>query len=85
MYVRNLHKLRGVRDWCVKYYMVDPLKFPNMINVANTDPSLRWGAETTKRDMLVHWSQINLAETISFQRDTNSFSSEEDMINSDWV
>ena len=41
MYVGNLHKLRGVREQCVKYDMVDPLKVPTMINVATTDPSFR--------------------------------------------
>ena len=73
MYVGNLHKLRGVRERCVKYDMVNPLKVPTMIYVATIDPSLQWGGETTKRDMLVHWSQINLADTIAFQRDKNSF------------
>ena len=38
------------------------------------------GGEMTKRDMLVHWYQINLAETIVFQRDTNFFASEEDIL-----
>ena len=35
--------------------------------------------------MLVHWSQINLAVTITFQCNTNSFALEEDMTSSDWV
>ena len=85
MYVGNLHKLSGVRERCVKYDMVDPLKFPTMIDVATTNPSFWWGGETTKRDMLVHWSQINMAETIAFQHDTSSFASEQDMTSSDWV
>ena len=38
MYVGNLLKLRKVREWCVKYNMVDALKFPNIIDVASTDP-----------------------------------------------
>ena len=79
MYLGNLHKLRGVRKRCVKYNMMDPLNVPAIIDVVTNDPSFRWGVETTKRDMLAHWSQINLSETIAFKRDTNSFASEEDM------
>ena len=56
-----------------------------MIDVATTNPSFWWGGETTKSDMLVHWSQINMAETIAFQRNTSSFASEQDMTSSDWV
>ena len=43
MYVGVLHKLKGVCEWCAKYDRVDPLKVPNMINVATTNTSLRWG------------------------------------------
>ena len=57
--------------------MMNQLKVPTMINVATTDPSLRWGGDTTKRYMLVHWYQINMAETIAFQRNTDSFVSKE--------
>ena len=39
IYMGNLHKLRGVRERCVKYDMLDPLKFLNMIDVATTYPS----------------------------------------------
>ena len=35
--------------------------------------------------MVVRWYHINLAETVAFHRDTNSFASEEDMTSSDWV
>ena len=35
--------------------------------------------------MLVHLSQINLEETISFQRDMNSFALDEDMTSRNWV
>ena len=65
--------------------MVDPLKFLTMINMATTNPSLLWGHETTNRDMSVHWYQINLEETIAFQRDTNLYASEEDTKISNWV
>ena len=65
--------------------MVDPLQVLTMIDVANTKPSLRWGGETTKRDMLVHWYQINLAKNIAFQCDKKYFLLEEDMMSSDWV
>ena len=41
------------------------------------------GGETTRRYMLVHWYQINLAETISLQRDVESFATEEDMTSID--
>ena len=73
MYVGNLQKLRGVRKRCVKYNMVVPLKVLTMIDVATTDPSFWWGGDTTKRDMLIHWYQINLGKTIAIQRDTKSF------------
>ena len=35
--------------------------------------------------MLVHWSQINMAENIAFQCDTNSFALERDTTSSNWV
>ena len=35
--------------------------------------------------MLVHWSQINMAENIVFQCDTNSFALERDTTSSNWV
>ena len=81
----NLHKLRGVHGRCIKYNIVDPLKVPTMVDEVTTDPSFRWGGKTTKRDMLVHWYQINLADTIKFKRDTKSFVLEEDMASSDLV
>ena len=43
MYVGNLHKSRGVRKRCVKFDMVDPLKFPTMIYVTTNNPSFQWG------------------------------------------
>ena len=43
------------------------------------------GGDTTKRDMLINWYHINLAETIVFQRDINFFASEEDRMISNWV
>ena len=46
---------------------------------------LMGGGETTKRDMFIHWSQNNLMETTSFQRDMNSFASEKYMTGSNWV
>ena len=76
MYVGSLHKLKGVRDRRVKYDMKDPLKIHLMVGGTTTDPTVRWGDATTKRDMLVHWSQINLGEVISFQSDTNLFVAE---------
>ena len=85
MYVGKLHKLKGVRDRCIKYGMKDPPKIPSMVNNITTDPALRWGDVTTKRYLLVHWSQINLGEVISFQRDTHLFVAEEDMTSSEWV
>ena len=85
MYVRNLNTLKVVRKGCLKYYMVDTLQVPTMIDMVPTNPSLRWGGETTKRDMLVHWYYINLAETIEFQSNKNSFASEEDMPSIDLV
>ena len=55
IYVGNLHKLKGVHDRCVKYNIKDPLKIPLMFNKTMTDPAVRWGDATTKRDLLVHW------------------------------
>ena len=39
----------------------------------------------TKREMLVHLSQINLEETISFQCNMNSFALDEEMTSRNWV
>ena len=76
MYVGKLQNLKGVRDRCVKYDMMDPLNIPLMVDGTTTDPVVIWGDETTKRDLLVHWYQINLWEVIAFQRDTNLFAAE---------
>ena len=40
MYAGNLHKLKGVRDRCVKYDMKDPLKIPLEIDETTTDPAV---------------------------------------------
>ena len=67
MYVGNLHKLKGVHIRCAKYYTKDPLNIPSMVYETTTDPAVQWGDATTKRDLLVHWSQINLGVVIFFQ------------------
>ena len=56
MYVGNLQKLRSVRDRATKYDMMDHLRIPVMIDSLTTEPADRWGDETTKRDVLTHWS-----------------------------
>ena len=71
MYVRNLQNLRSVRDRATKYDMMDPLKILVMIDSLTTEPADRWGDETTKRDILNHWSQVDVADIIAFQQDTN--------------
>ena len=81
----KIHKLKGVQNRCVKYDMKDTLKIPSMIDETTTYPEMRWGNATTKRDLLVRWSQINLGEVIAFQCDTHLFATEEDMASSDWV
>ena len=73
MYVGHLCKLKGVRDRCVKYNMKDPLKIISMVNETTPDPTVRWGYVTTKRELLVCLSHINLGEVIYFQCDTNVF------------
>ena len=65
--------------------MVDPFKIPVMVDSDTENPALWWGDETTKRDILVHWSQVYLTEVIAYQRDTNQYALEEDMTSSDWV
>ena len=85
LYVGNLEKLKGVKDCITKYDMMDPFKIPALVDIDTDDPELRWGDETTKRDMLVHWSQIELLEVKAYQLDTNRYASEEDMTSSDWV
>ena len=51
--------------------MVDPFKIPVMIDSETENPALRWGYETTKREILVYWSHVDLTEAIAYQRDTN--------------
>ena len=65
--------------------MKDPLKIPLMIDETTTNTAVRWRDVTTKRELLVHWYQINLWEVIAFQRDTNLFAAEEETTSSDWV
>ena len=81
----NLHNLKGVRDRCVKYDMKNSLKIPLMVDEKKNDTAVQWRDATTTRDLLVHWSQINLGEVIAFQFNTHLFAAEEDMTSSDWV
>ena len=65
--------------------MVDTFKILVMVDSDTENPALWWGGETTKRDILVHWSQVDLTEAITNHRDTNQYASEEDMTSIDWV
>ena len=85
MYVGNLQKLKVVKDQITKYYMVDPFKIPVMVTSDTENPALRWADETTKRDILVHWSQVYLTEVIAYQRETNQYASGEYTTSSNWV
>ena len=60
MYVGNLQKLKGVKNRITKYNMVDPFKILVMVDLDTQNLELWWGDETTKRDILVHWSQVDL-------------------------
>ena len=64
--------------------MVDPFNISFTVDSDTENPALRWGYETTKRDILVHWSQVDLTEVIAYQRDTNKYASEEYIKSSDW-
>ena len=50
----------------MKYDMVDPFKIPVMIDSETENPALWWEDETTKRDILVHWPQVDLTEAIEY-------------------
>ena len=69
----------------MKYDMVDPFKIPVMVDSDTENTAFRWGGETTKRDILVYWSQVDLTEVIAYQQETNQYASEEDTTSSDWV
>ena len=43
IYVGNLHKLKGLRDRCVKYDMKDPLKIHLMVDETTNDTAVQWG------------------------------------------
>ena len=75
MYVGNLQKLRSVRDRALTYDMMDPLRIPVMIDSLKTEPADLWGDETTKRDFLTHWSQVDVPDIIAFHQDTNRYAS----------
>ena len=60
MYVGNLQKLKGVKYWITKYNMVDPFKILVMVDSDTKNPELWWGDETTQRNILVHWSEVDL-------------------------
>ena len=66
IYVGNIQKLKGVRDRITKYNMVDPFKIPVMVDSDTEIPSLLWGDETTKMDILVHCSQVDLTEAFAY-------------------
>ena len=85
MYVGNLQKLKGVKDRITKYDMEDIFKILVMIDSDTENPALRWEDETTKKDILVHWLQVDVTEAMAYQPDTNQYASEEDITISDWV
>ena len=76
--------MKEVKDRITKYDMVDPFKIPFMIDSETKNPALWCRDETTKRDILIHWSQVDLTEAIAYQRDTNQYASEEDMTSRYW-
>ena len=80
-----MQKLMGVKDWITKYDMVDPFKILVMVDLDTENLALRWGDETTKRDIIVHWSQVDLNEAITYQWDTNQYASEENTTIRYWV
>ena len=84
MYVGNLQNLKGVKNIITKYNMVDPFNILVMINLETENTAFQWGDETTNREILVHWSQVDITEAIKYERDTNKYISEEDMTSSDW-
>ena len=65
--------------------MVYPFNIPVMINSETKNPALRCSDEMTKRDILVHWSQVDLTEAIKYHQDTNQYAYEEGMGRSDWI
>ena len=67
MYVGNLQKLKEVKYRIIKYEFVDPFKILVMVNSDTEYPVLRWEDKTTKRDIIVHWSQVDLTEAIVYQ------------------
>ena len=64
---------------------MDPLRISVMIDSLTTEPADRWGDETTKRDVLTHWFQVDVADIIAFRQDTNRYASDVDMTSSDWL
>ena len=85
MYVGNLQKLKAVKDRITKYDMVVSFNIPVMVDLDRENPALLWGDETTERDILFHWLQVDLTEAIKYHRNTYQYTLEEDMTSSDWV
>ena len=56
-----------------------------MIDYLTTETADHWGDETTKRDVLTHWYQVDVADIIAFQQDTNRYALDADTTNSDWL
>ena len=77
--------MRSVRDCATKYDMMDALRIPVMIDSLTTEPADCWGDETTKRDVLTHWYQVDVADIIAFQQDMNRYASYADMTSIDWL
>ena len=50
-----------------KYDMVDNFKIPVMVDSDTENLALRWGNEMTKRDIIVHWSKVDLTDAIIYQ------------------
>ena len=56
-----------MKDRITKYNMVDPFKILVMVDLDKENLELWWGDETTKRYILVHWSQVDLTSEIAYK------------------
>ena len=74
-----------MKDQITNYDMVNPFKILVMVDSDTENPALWWGDGPTKRGIIVHWSQVDLTEAITYKRDTNQYAPEEGTTSSDWV
>ncbi len=82
-FVGNYTKLTVAEKHCVAYDLMGILDVPEYCNPEALHPSGRWGATT--KNLLQHWSSLDLDHVTAWQRDTNRHGGATNRQTSQWL